>query len=236
MSSLTPYLALGIFPLAFLVAFSFNPPALLWGIRLALQDRPFVPLSRGPAVVRERAAAFRRDAYFLADGITVGLLAVLMARSSLPAAQFGIHLDNWGRNAAIGIVAATLRVAAQRLILVRVHIDPEHPFTWDVRRGALAQWTGIYVVGAFSEELWVAVCLVILMATGHTQTASVAMTMVVFAAIHRGYGGLWGALGATLWEVGSALLFLRYRSLIPPFLFHFIGNLGALYWHRCWRR
>ncbi len=79
MSSVTPYLALGIFPLAFLLAFSFNPPALRWVIGLALQDRPFVPVSKSPPVVRKKAAAFKRYAYFLGDGIIVGLVAVLMA-------------------------------------------------------------------------------------------------------------------------------------------------------------
>src|SRR5216683_823405 len=235
MSSVTPYLALGIFPLAFLLAFSFNPPALRWVIGLALQDRPFVPVSKSPPVVRKKAAAFKRYAYFLGDGIIVGLVAVLMARSSLPAARVGLHLDNWGRNAAIGFVTATLRVVAQRLILVRVPIDPEDSFTWDVRRGPLALWMSIYVAGAFSEELWVALCIVSLMGAGHTATASVAMILTVFAGLHCGYV-FWGALGAAVWELGSALLFLHYRSLIPPFLFHFIGNLGTFYWHRCWRR
>ena len=235
MWSLTPYLALGIFPLAFLLAFSFNPPALRWVIGLVLQDRPFVPVSKSPPLVREKAAAFKRYAYFLGDGIIVGLVAVMMARSPLPAARLGLHLDNWSRNAVIGIVAASLRVVAQRLILVRVPIDPEDSFTWDVRRGPLALWMSIYTTGAFSEELWVALCIVSLTGAGHTATASVAMTLAVFTALHCGYG-FWGALGAAVWELGSVLLFLHYRSLIPPFLFHFIGNLGTLYWHRCRRR
>ena len=235
MSSLTPYLPLGIFPLAYLLAFSFNPPALRWVIGLALQDRPFVPVSKGPTAVREKAAAFRRYAYFLGDVIILGLVAALMAKSLLPAARLGLHLNNWGSNAAIGFGAATLRVVAQRLILVRVPIDPEDSFTWDVRRGPLALWMSIYFAGAFSEELWVALCIVSLTGAGHTATASVAMILTVFVALHCGYG-FWGALGSTVWELGSVLLFLHYRSLIPPFLFHFIGNLGAFYWYRCWRR
>lgn len=232
---MTPYLALGIFPLAFLLAFSFNPPALRWVIGLVLEDRPFVPVSKSPLLVREKAAAFKRYAYFLGDSIIVGLVAVMMARSSLPAAQLGLHLDDCTRNAVIGIAAAALRVVAQRLILVRVPIDPEDSFTWNVRRGPPALWIGIYVTGAFSEELWVALCIVSLTGAGHTAGASVAMILTVFALLHYGYG-FSGAVGAAVWELGSVLLFLHYRSLIPPFLFHFVGNLGALYWHRCWRR
>lgn len=235
MSNLTVCLALGIFPLTFLLVLSFNPPALAWVIRLALQGRPFEPESRRPIAIREKAAAFRRYAYFLGDGIVVSLVAIIAAAHSISSSQLGLHLDNWSRNAAIGMAAGALRIVAQRLMLYRVSIDPEDPFTWAVRRGSLGLWTFIFVAGAFAEELWIALCLVVLAAAGHAATVSVTITIIVFAASHYQYG-FWGAIAVGVVEIASPLLFLHYRSLVPLFFFHLVGNLGSIYWHRCWRR
>ena len=135
---------------------------------------------------------------------------------------------------AVGIAAGTLRIVAQRLMLTRVSIDPEDHFTWEVQRGSLLLWSFIFAVGAFAEELWIAVCMVTLTAAGHGAAASVVMTIVVFALAHHHYG-FWGAIGASAMEIPSPLMFLHYRSLIPLFFFHLIGNLGSIYWHRCWR-
>lgn len=235
MSSLTPYLILAIFPVAFLLGFSFNPPELIWGARLALWGRSLEPMSQSPVEVREKAAAYRRYAYFLGDAMILGLVALLMLRNSVPATRIGLHLANWKSNAAVGVAAGILRVLVQRLlVVVAPAIDPEDSFTWDVRRGAPSLWVLIFIAGAFSEELWVASCLVVLKATGHSSALSVAMTVVVFAAIHYSYG-FWGAVGVALGESISALLFLHYGSLFVTFLYHFIGNLGSLYLHRYWR-
>jgi Type II CAAX prenyl endopeptidase Rce1-like len=234
MSVLTPYLALGILPLAFLLGFSFNPPELFWGIRLALLGRSLEPMSASPRKVRERAAVFRRYSYFLGDAIIVSLVAVVAAKDSLSMARLGLHLDDWNRNIIVGLAAGIARVVAQRLIFVRVPIDPEDSFTWDVRRGRLELWVAIMTASAFSEELWIALCLVTLTAAWHTLVASVAVTIIIFAAVHYAYG-FYGSIGVGAVEIVAALLFIKYRSLIPPFLFHLVGNLGSLYWHRYWR-
>jgi membrane protease YdiL (CAAX protease family) len=84
--------------------------------------------------------------------------------------------------------------------------------------------------GAFAEELWIAFCVATFIATGHSNTLSVLTTSVVFGATHFEYR--FGALAVVMYGAVSALLFLWLGSLIPMFLFHFIGNLGSLYWAR----
>ena len=61
------------------------------------------------------------------------------------------------------------------------------------------------------------------------------MTVIVFAAMHYAYGFGGTVAVATKGSV-SALLFLHYGSLVVTFLFHFVGNMGSLYWNRYWQR
>jgi hypothetical protein len=188
-----------------------------------------------PAEMYDRADALNRHLSFLVDALMLGLIAVLSRKVSLGAASMGLHSNNWKYDALIGLIAGTLLVVSQRLMLGLAHIDPQHPFTSRVRKGSPLLWVFIFVTGAFSEELWVAVCLVLLKATGHSVAASVAMTMVVFAAMHYAYG-TGGMFAVASQETVSALLFLHYRSLVVTYLFHFVGNVGSLYWNRYWRR
>jgi|SRR5208337_629837 len=235
MSGLTPYLALAVFPVAYLLGSSFNPPRLLWGIRLALQDLPYQPISQAPAPVREKAEAYSRYALFLVDAIMTGLVFLFMRRCSLLAATVGLHVLNWKLYSGVGIGAALLLNALRRLFISRVPIDPADSYTQNVRGGSLLHWVCIFVAGAFSEELWLALCLVALKATGHSSVLSVFLTLLVFAMMHYSYG-FWGAIGASLGESISALLFLHFGSLFVTFFYHFVANLGSLYFHRLWRR
>lgn len=231
LSTITPYLVLAIFPVAFLLGFSFNVPELVWGARLALEGRPLEPMSASPDEVREKAAAFRRYAFILGDAIILGLVALVMNKNTVPAARVGLHLANWEINVATGIGAGILLAAARGLMVIAVPVDPQGSFTWEVRRGHPLLWVLIFIAGAFSEELWLAFCLVALKTTGHSTTLSIAMTVVVFAAMHYSYG-FWGAVGVALVESVSALLFLHFGSLFVTFFYHLLGNLGSLYLHR----
>lgn len=125
MSTLTPYLILSIFPGAFLLGFSFNLPELLWGARLALEGRPLEPMSASPDEVREKAAAFRRYAFFLGDAIILALVALVMHKNSVPAARVGLHLTNWEGNVIAGILAGMLLAATRGLMVIAVPVDPQ---------------------------------------------------------------------------------------------------------------
>jgi hypothetical protein len=204
----------------------------MWNFHLSRQGRPIEPM---PPEMRDRTDAVYRYLSFLVNVLTAGLIVVLLHDISLSATRIGLHLDNWKYDSLIGLIAGMLLMAVQRLMLGLVPIDPHHPFTSHVQKGSPLLWISILTAAAFSEELWVAVCLVLLKTTGHSVAVSVAMTVIVFGAMHYAYG-FGGIVAVATNETISALLFLHYESLIVTIVFHFIGNMGSLYWNRYWRR
>lgn len=219
LSKLTPYEALAIFPLAYLLGFSFNPIEFLWTFHHGFQPMP--------EEVREKAARVRRYAYFLGDAMILGSVAFLMSKILLPPASVGLHLGDWKRNVVAGILAGAALVLVQRGLTAVVPLDPQHPFTDNSRRGSVLLWMFILLAGAFSEELWIALCLVTLVTSGFSVAIAVAMTVVVFAAVHYPYR--LGVIGVFLKGIVSAILFLWSGSLIPSFIYHVTGNLNSLY-------
>jgi hypothetical protein len=224
LSSLTPYLALAAFPIAFLLGFALNPIEFSWAFHHGLEPMP--------EEVRDRAAAISRYVNFLGDALILGFVVVLALRNSIVAARVGLHLDKWKTNIALGIAGGVLLIVLQGLMVKSIPRGTSSPFACRVRRGSVLLWVFIFIAGAFSEELWIAFCLVALTTTGHSVPLSAAITVAVFAAVHYGYR-LGGAVAVALKGVVSVLLFLWFGSLIPMFLFHCIGNLGSLYWARC---
>jgi hypothetical protein len=214
-----------IFPLAFLLSSLFNPPEFLWTFHLGRRGSPLEPM---PENVREKATVFSHYANFTGDAIIFGLVWLLMRRASVPSALVGLILEGWKSNVAIGVTAGTLLVAVQRMI--NLPADPHHPFVYMVRKGSAVFWVVSFIVGAFAEELWIALSIFTLRATGHSAALSVAMTAIVLAAVHYGYR--FGTVAVAVKGAVSGLIFLSCGSLIPMFLFHFIGNLGSLYWAR----
>ena len=77
-------------------------------------------------------------------------------------------------------------------------------------------------------------CLIVLKPAKHSAAISVALIIVVFAAMHYSYG-LWGAVAVAVKGTISAILFLHFGSLIVTFFYHFVANLGSFYWNRYWR-
>ncbi len=223
MSLLTPYLALAAFPFSFLLGFAFNPIQISWAVHHGLNPMP--------EEMRDRAETVNRYANFLLDALLVGFVAVLVLRNSVAAARVGLHLDKWRTNAALGITAGVLLILLQGLMIKSIPLGTSNRFPYHVRRGSALLWVFIFIAGAFSEELWIAFCLVALMTTGHSMPVSIAITVIVFGGVHYGYG-FGGALAVALKGVVSALLFLWCGSLIPMFLYQFIGNFGSFYWAR----
>jgi hypothetical protein len=219
--------ALAIFPVAVLVGFSFNPVEFRWAFHHGFKSMS--------DEVRDQAQKIRVYLNFLVDALILCLVATVMLRNAVPAARVGFYLGNWKSNAAIGVTAGLLLIIQMRWMLKFTTIGPSEGFTRSVRKGPVSLWVLVFVVGAFSEELWIAFCLVALTTTGHTVLVSVVVTLSVFAAMHYGYG-LGGALAIGLKGAVSAILFLWTGSLIPMFLYHFIGNLGSLYRARRARR
>jgi membrane protease YdiL (CAAX protease family) len=208
-----------VLPVAFLLGFSFNPVDFLWSFHHGLDPMP--------EDVRKRAATIGRYACFLGDGLILTFVVILALKNSLAPARLGLHLHNWQTNAALGVISGILLILMQHLVGKSTPRNSSHPFVYQARRGSVLLWVFIFIVGAFSEELWIALCLVTLTITRHPTSLSVALTAIVFAAVHYGYR--FGAFAVALKGIMSALLFLWSGSLILTFLFHFIGNLGSLY-------
>jgi membrane protease YdiL (CAAX protease family) len=232
LSALTPYLALATFPVATILASFSNVVELSWGFHHGLAPKP--------TEVRDKSDAITRYANFLKCALVLGFIAFLAERNSLPAARLGLHLHKWKTNMLLGMTALAVYLLWQSLVSNSLRY--ENQFTREVRRGSIRLWVCIFFVGAFSEELWIAFCLVTLIATGYSTPVSIAFVTVVFAAMHGQYYihpdrpswafRLGAVLGIGSKSVASSLLFLWTGSLITTFPFHFIGNLGSLYWSR----
>ncbi len=221
MPHLIPYLALASFPVAYLLAL--NPVRFLWGLH-----HGFEPM---PVAVRDKAESLDRYFYFVMYALTAGFVAGLMLRSDVRAARVGLRVEHWRSNVAIGIAASALLVLMQGL-MDRLLPKGGQPKTTDrFQRRSVGLWVLLFLIAAFVEEFWIAFCLVSMTATGHSGTISVTATAVVFGVVHLAYR-LSGALSVTVRGVISALLFLWLGSLIPMVLFHFMGDLGNLYWLR----
>lgn len=229
----TPFLALAVYPVAFFLGFSFNPIEFRWAANQARNGRPLdEPM---PQALQDRADAVTRYLNFLVDALILISVIVLSRAMRLSASRIGLQAASWKRDAAFGIAAGVVLTAVMGLLFRRVSIDPRHAFTSRVRKGSPLLWLFVFITGAFSEELWIALCLVALGVTEHSAAASVLMTIAVFAAAHYSYR-FWGAVAVAVKGTVSALLFLHFGSLVVTFLYHFVGNLGSLYWNRYWRR
>lgn len=219
--------------MSYVLGFSFNPIEFRWTANLARQGRPISEAM--PQELQDRADAMTRRLNFLVDALTVASIALLAHRISRDPASFGLQLTDWKRHVLVGVTAGILLIAAQGLMVRRVPVDPRHAFTHGVRKGSPLLWVFIFISSAFSEELWIAFCLIVLRPATHSAAISIGMTVVVFAAMHYSYR-FWGAVAVAVKGTISAILFLHFGSLIVTFFYHLVANLGSLYWNRYWRR
>jgi len=175
-----------------LLGYSFNPIEFRWTAHLGWQRRPISePM---PPELQDRAEAVNRYLNFCVDALILVCIAIWAHRISLDPARLGLQFAGWKHHVFVGATVGILVIAVQGLMLRRVPIDPRHAFTYRVRKGSALLWVFVFISGAFSEELWIAFCLIILRSTTHSATISVAMTIVVFAAMHYSYR-FWGAVG-----------------------------------------
>lgn len=213
-------MALAAFPIATLLAP--NPTRFHWSLRHGSEPMP--------PEVSDRAESADRSWYFFVDAIIVVFVASLMLWEHVSGSQVGLRLTNPTKNTAIGAAAGAARVFLLNLLTKVFPPRTADRVTDRFRRGPAQLWVIIFFAGAFSEELWIALCLVVLQMNHHSSIASAALTAAVFGAVHFEYR--LGTIVTAMYCVFSAVLFLWLGSLIPMFLFHFIGNLGSLYWAR----
>jgi hypothetical protein len=231
-SLLLSFLALAVYPAAIFLAFSLNPVEFFWGSSLARRGLPPGPM---PPDMQDKADSVTRRLNFLVDALIVSFVCILFHRTGSDVASIGFNTNHWMRDLSIGITVGVSFLVTVGLMLQKVPIDSGHAFTSRVRKGSPLLWVFILSSGAFSEELWIAFCLVVLKADAHSAAASAAVIVCVFATGHYSYG-LWGVVAVAAKGAVSALLFLHFRSLFATFPYHLVTNLGSLYWNRYWRR
>jgi membrane protease YdiL (CAAX protease family) len=181
-----------------------------------------------PPEVAQRAERIGQYVLWLRHGLVLAFVLGTAALQSLAFSQIGLRLDGWQLNTLIGVGAGALQVGLQRLFWRLRRL----PNANDKRLAAQprANWILSQLFSVLAEELWLAFCVVSLVRAGHSALVAVLLPATVFGALHHQYRV--GAIATGGYGAISASLFLWRGSLMPPYLFHFIGNIGALYWSR----
>lgn len=215
------FFSLSIFPLTFLTVV--NPLAISWSFHHGAE--PMAPELLAKVYYVERYLMTLRNLIILA------LVYVLAANHSIAAPWLGMTWIDWQTNVAIGFLLGLTRVALQGSIRTLLPSLSEVPNNPELLSGPASFWIANFLLGAFAEELWIVLCIVMLVSLLHSHTIPILITGVVFGLVHFGYG-FGGVLAIAMFGVISGSLFVWRGSLLPLFLFHFVGNLGVLYWAR----
>jgi membrane protease YdiL (CAAX protease family) len=181
-----------------------------------------------PPEVAQRAERVGRGVLWLRHALAVVIVLSFAMYQSLQVSQIGLRLDDWQRNSLIGAVAALLPLTLQAFYR-RLYPLP------DVRDKPLAaepiaNWILSQLASVLAEELWIAFCVTSLVRTGHSVAAAVIFTSTVFGGLHYKYRS--AAIVTGVYGAISACLFLWRGSLLPSYLFHYLGNMGSFYWAR----
>jgi membrane protease YdiL (CAAX protease family) len=217
-SSWATYLALLILPLCVFLPFNFVRFA--WGYRNGLKTMPTEVLTRAERV--------DQLVWPFQHATILGLVILLMVYQKVSATQVGIHKDRWQLSLALGITVGLLLVAMQGLIWKVVPSVMAQREEFENARGSAIIWCANYMVGAFTEELWLVFCLVALLRAGYPLPVAILVPSIAFGSAHFSYR--WGALAVAIKGSFSCFLFLATGSFFAPYFFHFLGNVGSLYW------
>ena len=199
-----------------------------YGFRQGLKGDELKPIA---GELLEKAKRIDRYTLIVRDVLTVSLISLFMYWQSLPTFRVGLQLDNWKAGVAIGSAAGLMRavlVSALNISFPAVRRDPNMDY---MRKGSLLFWVPSFLIGAFAEEFWIAICLVSFLQAQYSLGASVGLTVIAFGVVHF-RSGFWAVTATAMVEVFSCLLFLWTRSLIASCLFHFSGNLAVFLWTR----
>ena len=142
--------------------------------------------------------------------------------------DIGLNVGGWCWNLLIGIGVSFLPLGLQAFYR-RLYPLPDMKDK-SLAGESTANWILSQLLSVLAEELWMAFCLVSLIRTGHSAIVAVIVTAFVFGALHFQYRS--GAVGTALYGAVSSFLFLWRGSLLPSYLFHYIGNMGSFYWAR----
>jgi membrane protease YdiL (CAAX protease family) len=192
-----------------------------------------------PALLR-KAEHSGRFLFFLKYTILLLALRLIVGRNfwrivpiKLPSHEIMIVIG-------IGIIVGLLAFACRRLLVV---ISPTIAGTEaqdDLLRGPLALWLVIFVFGAFTEEVWRALCILALQQNGYGVTWALLLPAFAFAVAHlsglppRIPGGLENIVPEA--GIGFILgaLIVWSGSILPASLasmIYYTSNVFWLRWH-----
>jgi membrane protease YdiL (CAAX protease family) len=221
MSHFVAYLILTI-PLLLMVLI-INPMEIVWAIR-----HPFEVMTSEYAMKMAKVNFLLQP---LKEIVLLALLFGLSIHQGMSAARVGFHLGNWQINLAVGAAAGSLMIGVQvlirRLLATLKYTDPD----LQLLKGSVPLWIGSLFVGAIAEETWIVFCILAM-----TQLQAPVFFIVLVPSLIFGLGHILLGVEAVpvlaISAVPSCLLFLWRGSILPLVLYHWIGNLGALYWDR----
>src|ERR1700676_2635252 len=145
-----PYLSLSIFPLVAIL--TMNWMAFSWGFRHGGDPVP-AEFARDAEKFGRRSGWLR---ILLLPLFTLGLAA----HESLGIQNIGLRLDHWKRDSFIGLVAGLLAVGVQGLVVRVFDVPPRYETTEFLLKVSTSYYALANILGVFSEELWIALCLV----------------------------------------------------------------------------
>jgi membrane protease YdiL (CAAX protease family) len=221
MSHFVAYLILTI-PLLLMVTIV-NPMEILWTIR-----HPYVDMSSEYVIKTVKVSVLLQ---LLKEIALLALLFGLLIHQGISAARVGFHLDNWQLNLAIGTTAGSLMIGLQMFLrrlmaTVKYTSSDQH-----LSKSSVPLGIALLFIGAMAEETWIVFCILAMTQLGGSVFFTVVLTSLIF-----GFGhvmlGVEVVPALALSAVPSCLLFLWRGSILPLVLYHWIGNIGVLYWQR----
>jgi membrane protease YdiL (CAAX protease family) len=221
MSQWIAYLFLAI-PLVMMFLF-LNPVEVSWVVHHPHESMPPEDVIRA-----EKANRFLQP---LRDITMVAILSGLMIHQGIKAAQVGLSLEHWPLNLGIGAAAGLLVIGLQLLLRAWMASVGHTAENRSLLQGSIISWALSLFIGALAEEYWIVLCIVAMTQSGHSVPASVVVTALVFGSSHF-LLGIEVVPILAMSAVPSCLLFLWRGSILPLLLYHWVGNLGVLYWER----
>ena len=164
----------------------------------------------------------------LRDLLVGAILARLMINQGISASQVGLSPRAWPVNLAVGMVAGLAQLGLQSLLRRwTASVGQPKQGRAPLQRPTTASIPSL-VLSAFIEEFWIALSIAAMTKSAHSNLAATLVTAIVFGFSHLPLG-IDVVPAMTLSAIPSCLLYFWRRSLIPLFLYHLIGNLGAIY-------
>jgi membrane protease YdiL (CAAX protease family) len=180
----------------------------------------------------------------LHDAGYISLILYFLWRNHEPFARIGWTLASAWKDAILGIGLSIPLFCANELFWRALAGTVTDHFEWaptDTQNStsailpvgdqasAVLGYLALYAVSALAEEtIFRGYLLLRLTAITRSSSAGVALSVGIFAMCHR-YHGLRGIASAGLFGLVFTLIYLWRKSLIAPFVVHFVTNLATIF-------